>query len=157
MSLDPARRAIRAQRGVAAVEMALILPILIVLLAVPLYFGRVFWHYTVAQKAAHDAARYLTTAPLTQMRNPSQVGHAVAVAQAIVDAEIGELNPGPYRPTVAIQCDGVPCDGFIAPATIRVHIRMPMYDLFMSSVTEPQGGASGLLITADLTMRYAGN
>ncbi|MGZ8320168.1 MAG: TadE/TadG family type IV pilus assembly protein, partial [Telluria sp.] len=142
---------------VAAVEMAIMLPILIMLLAVPLYYGRVFWHYTVAQKAAHDAARYLISAPLTQMRNPAQVGNALAVANAIIDAELAELNPGPYQPVVTIQCNGVTCGGLIPPSTIRINIQIAMYDPLLSSMTERYVGAYGVLINADATMRYAGN
>jgi Flp pilus assembly protein TadG len=45
------------QRGVAAVEFAILVPLLLILLTAPLYIGRVLWHYTVIHKAAHDAAR----------------------------------------------------------------------------------------------------
>jgi hypothetical protein len=144
----------RQQRGIAAIELAIILPVMLLFLTIPLFFGRVFWHYTVAQKAAHDAARYLSGVSLAQMAAPSQVGHVVAVAQAIAAAEMSDLNPGPYSPVVTIQCDGITCDGFMMPAVIRVVVRMPMYDGIFSAFTSDIAGASGLLLTADVTMRY---
>lgn len=144
----------RHQRGIAAIELAVILPVMLLLLTIPLFFGRVFWHYTVAQKAAHDAARYLSGVSLAEMTAPAGIGHVVAVAQAIATAEMSDLNPGPYAPVVTIQCDGISCDGFIMPSTVRVVVRMPMYDGIFSSFTSDIVGVSGLLLTADVTMRY---
>lgn len=155
------RRAIRhprawGQRGVAAMELALILPLLLILLAVPLFFGRVFWHYTVAQKAAHDAARYFATVPLTQMRNPNQVGYAVEVAQAIVAEVTADLKPGPYPPVITVWCDSHICDGFSAPIKVNVIVRISMHDEIFPFVTASFMGEFGLPLTAGVTMRYAG-
>ena len=55
-----AQRGARRQRGIAAVELALVLPVLFILVMFPLYLGRVYWHYTAIQYAAQDAARYLS-------------------------------------------------------------------------------------------------
>lgn len=45
----------RRQRGIAALELALVMP---VLLTLPLYFGRLFWYYAALQKGAQNAVRY---------------------------------------------------------------------------------------------------
>lgn len=155
------RRAIRhprawGQRGVAAMELALILPILLIVLAVPLFFGRVFWHYTVAQKAAHDAARYFATVPVTQMRNPNQVGYAVEVARAITAEVTADLNPGPYPPVITVLCDGHICDGFSAPTKVNVIVRISMHDEIFPFITDAYLGGLGLPLTTEVTMRYAG-
>lgn len=154
MSLRLFRPARRLQRGIAAIELALILPVVLISLTIPLFLGRVFWHYTVAQKAAHDAARYLSGVSVIEMATPARISKVVAVAQAIVAAEMSDLNPGPYAPAVGIQCDGIPCDGFSIPATVRVIVRMPIYDTIFPAFTSEFIGTDGLLLTADVTMRY---
>lgn len=152
----PATRCARFQRGVAAVELAFILPVLVVLLAFPLYFGRVFWHYTAAQKAAQDAARYLSSVPLIDMKDPLRVGHAVAVARDIAEAETAELNPGPYRPSITVLCDGLSCAGFSTPTTVRVGVQLYMVDYFFYGITSVLFPDGGLALTADVTVHYVG-
>lgn len=155
------RRSVRAptpffERGVAAVEFALILPIMVAVLAFSLFFGRVFWHYTAAQKAAHDAARYLSSVPMLDMRTPTRAGNVVQVAQAIADAETAGLNPGPYRPVITVLCDGLTCAGFTPPTTITVGVQLAMFDETFYLVTSQVLGDSPLPLTASVTMRYVG-
>ena len=52
----PIRKPSLRGRGSVAVECAIVLPILLLLISGLLFFARVFWCYTVAQKAAHDGA-----------------------------------------------------------------------------------------------------
>ncbi len=49
---------IRDERGSALVEMALVMPILLLLLCGIVEFGRIFHAYIVVQQAARDAVRY---------------------------------------------------------------------------------------------------
>jgi hypothetical protein len=142
----------RQQRGIAAVELALLLPIFLALLSLPLYFGRVFWHYTVVQNAAQDAARYLSSVPQIEIKDPSQIGAVVAVAGAIIAAETAQLNPGTYAPTVAILCNGGVCGGFSIPLTVTVHIELLMEDVFFPNAT----GLS-VPIAADAAYPYVGH
>jgi hypothetical protein len=143
----------RRQAGVAAVEFAILLPLMFVLLSAPLFIGRVMWHYTVAQKAAHDAVRYLATVSEAEMRTPALITSAVAAARAIASAELAELNPGPYPPSVIILCDAAGCDGFTMPTTVRVTVRMEMHDPFFPTEF---GGDYGLFIAGDAQMSYLG-
>lgn len=145
----------RAARGVAAVEFAIMLPILIILLSAPLYIGRVMWYYTAAQKAAHDAAQYLSTVPDAEMRSPGLISSSTAVAGDLVAAELADLNGGgAYPPSVTIQCDGVSCDGYVAPTVVRVHVRMRVQDPFFGTAF---GGDEGILVSADSQMLYMGS
>lgn len=48
----------RAERGIAAVEMAILLPVLLLLLAGALDFGRSMHAYVTVSSAAHEAAVY---------------------------------------------------------------------------------------------------
>jgi len=50
------------QRGVALVELALVLTILLTLLAGMVEFGRTFWYYETLTRATRDAARSMSVA-----------------------------------------------------------------------------------------------
>ena len=154
-STSPAPR--RQQNGVAAVEFAIILPVLVLLLAFPIFFARVFMHYSVAHKAAHDAAVYLSNIPLAEMKDYSRSLDATEVASAIADEELGELRPGKgTRPVIQVQCDGGPC-GTFAPTDVTVHVRMRMYDDFFNYYTWDAVGSEGIQISVQATARYVGN
>lgn len=147
------------QRGIAALEAVLVLPLLLLLLAWITFFGRYFWHYTVAQKAAHDAARYLATVPQREMKTPGFGGGqapVTQVAQAIAVQETAELNPGPFPPSVMVSCQPLGCTGLSLPGKVRVLVVMQMTDDLFSPITSLVLGDDGLLLTADVTMLYVG-
>lgn len=48
------------QKGVAAVEMAIVLPLLVLVFTGMIEYGRLMWHYDVLAKATRDAARFLS-------------------------------------------------------------------------------------------------
>jgi len=52
----------RDERGVQLVELAIILPVVVVLFAATAEFGRYFYEYTTLAKASRVAVRYLVTA-----------------------------------------------------------------------------------------------
>jgi len=144
------------QCGVAAIEAALIIPIFVVLLTVPIYYARCFWHYTVAQKAAQDAARYLSQVSAAEMRAPALAQAAGNIALQIAQREMAELAPGSAISLPVVQCDYLPCGTVIGspPATVRVYITFSMYDDIFGVVN---AGRFGLIVTADISMRYLGN
>lgn len=146
----------RRQHGSAAVELAVLLPVLVAFLIFPFFFARYYWHYTVAQKAAQDAARYLSTITAQEMRSGPLSQAAAAAASEIAMAELAELNPGHASPSVSIYCDTLVCSGVGAaplPQTVKVHVAMDMFDL--SGVVDT--GQWGKPIRVDAEMRYAGN
>lgn len=147
----------RRQDGVAAVELALLLPILLVFLTIPIFYARAFWHYTVAQKAAQDATRYLATVPASEMMSKPLATAAGNLAIEIAKREMAELSPGSEILEPLAFCDTVVC-GFKAagtvPTTVRIYIQFGMYDQLFGSVDV---GWDGLPITADITMNYVGN
>jgi Flp pilus assembly pilin Flp len=150
----------RNQRGVAAVEFAFVLPILVLVIAITLLFGRIFWHYTVAQKAAHDAVIMLANATTLEIATPRPDGTAVGIAnlaKAVAVAEIAELNPGAVAPHVEVTCDGSDCIGDSVPLQVRVLVRMKMSDIFLGGLTDEVGGNEGVWIRADVRMPYVGN
>lgn len=145
-----------AERGAAAVEMALILPILLLLLALPFYLAKVFWCYTAMQKAAHDAARFLSTANPMEIRSLADDEAVVTgLAKAIVRAETAELNPIENQRTITVDCDLQAC-GNAVPQKVRVVVTMQIGDPIFNSFTSIFTGDEGLPLTADVTMRYVG-
>lgn len=154
------RRLPSLQRGVAAVELALILPVFVMLMTFSFYFGRVYLHYSVAERAAHDAARYLATVSQADMLTPGTGGAdapAVAVAREIVQTETDWLRPGPYPVEIYVDCDGFGCTGHKLPKKVRVAVRMYLYDSLFSAFTSDFGGSSGLELISDVRIPYAGN
>jgi Flp pilus assembly protein TadG len=157
MNRSPRQAKLRTQGGVA-VELACLLPLMIVLLAVPLLFGRVFWHYTVAQKASQDAVRFLAAANAAEIMTTNPDGTEVpvaAVARAIVLAEIAELRPGRSAPGIDVLCDGRGCFGAKIPRTVTVGVTMSMYDLALGGFTLEITGGRGITLEPVATTYYA--
>lgn len=147
---------IARQNGHVAVEAALLLLIIVYFLTYPVYYARCFWHYTVAQKAAQDAVRYLSQVSSAEMKSQGLARAAGDLALEIARREIAELAPGSTIATPIVQCDYLPCGSLIgkAPSTVRVFITFSMMD---NGFGEVASGRYGLVITADASMRYVGN
>lgn len=143
----------RRARGAVAVEMALVLPLLVLLVTTLIFFARFFWYYSVMQKSAHDAARFLSTASQVEMRT---TGAPIAlVARSIADAGTAVLVPAVDAMAIDVQCNFSTC-GFAVPTTVRVVIQTRMRDTIFGPLTSAFYGEDGLLLVADVTMRYAG-
>lgn len=139
------------QSGIAAVEFALVLLLLVLMLVVPLYLGRVMWHYAAIQKAAQNGARLLAAAPLVIMKDPNKAAYMTQLTRDIVWAHLEDLNPGQFPPTVDIQCNGISCNGFSSPTTVRVVVQAYMQDIFF-----PQSELMAITITGEATFAYLG-
>jgi len=149
----------RAEQGSVAVEMAFSLMILLLFLAVPLFFAQVFWYYSVAQKAAHDAARFLATAShleMTTLGNGDSDAPVSTLAKQIALAETDEIRPMLDARTIVVQCDLTQC-GWSVPQTVRVQVRIRISNQVLSGVTDYFTNGQGINLTADSTMNYAGN
>src|SRR5678815_3014390 len=59
----------RDERGVQLVELAVVLPLLLMLFAATAEFGRYFYEYTTAAKASRVAARYLVSKSVASATN----------------------------------------------------------------------------------------
>lgn len=152
-------RSRRMEKGSVAVEAAILLPVIILFLAVPIFLARVFWYYSVAEKAAHDGARFLSQVSRVEIQ--ASTGGAepgvAALAKAIVNAELAEIRPGLVGATPSVLCDGLICGGLSVPSTIRVAVQIRVRDDIFGFITDPLFGDAGMLLTADVTVRYAGN
>ncbi|MCD2518364.1 pilus assembly protein [Massilia sp. G4R7] len=153
------RRHRRKQRGGVAIEAAILLPVIILFLAVPLFLARIFWYYSVAEKAAHDGARFLSQVSRVEIQASSGGAEpgVAALAKAIVNAELAEIRPGLVGATPSVLCDGLMCGGLSVPSMVRVAVQIRVRDDIFGFVTDPFFGEDGLLLTADVTVRYAGH
>ncbi len=150
------RRTRKRQAGAAAIELALTMPILLSFLLFPMFYAMCYWHYTVAQKAAQDAARYLSTVPQSEMRTPALAEAAGEMAIEIARREIAELAPGSEIRAPYAYCGSDSCGGLARgdlPETVRVKLTFSVYDPFGLVDT----GWMGAEITANHTLRYVGN
>src|ERR1700693_5581299 len=55
-------RGLKDERGIQLVELAIVIPIFVMLFAATAEFGRYFYEYTTLAKASRAGARYLATA-----------------------------------------------------------------------------------------------
>lgn len=142
------------QRGSAAVEFALMLPCLAIALAPLILCARFMWHYTVAHKAAQDAARYMATVPVVEMRSRVLAPLASAVAVEIARRELGDLAPGEELPDAEVQCDSNSCGirAGIVPRTIKVTLVFYMHDPIFNTYL----GQYGLPIDVTVVTPYVG-
>lgn len=159
------RIALKRQQGSAAVEAALIIPLILVpLLAFILLLGRYFWYYTVAQKAVHDAALALATSSPADIRSFAASG----LALQIIRGETADLDASTTSTLgVTTECwFRVPANSaFVSPfacstnaplALVRTSVSMTVTDPFLSGITGPVLGSDGLTIMTGVTMRYVG-
>jgi len=117
----PKHKATRAQHGVAAVELAIIMCLTVFLLPTIFLFGRVFLQYNVLKQATQDAANHIASIPLAELRDADKVQAAGARAEemvrtAVTEAGISSASLG----TIRWSCDdGADC-GPLRPASITV-------------------------------------
>jgi cbb3-type cytochrome oxidase subunit 3 len=149
----------RPEQGSVAVEMAIILPIFLVLLAVPLFLAIVFWCYSAGQKAAHDGARYLSTATQAEMRTPGggfNEATVAATARWIAQQELEGILPFVDGIPIVIECNASTACGGSVPATVHVRVQINLHDTFFDSITMDSIGGTGMLMVSDVTLRYVG-
>lgn len=150
------RRFARDERGTQLVELALALPVLLILFAATAEFGRYFYTYTTLAKATRTGARYLTAAPVNGSRvNVTMDGEA---ARLVV---YGEPNPSTgVKPLVSglsasnVKISRAGGTGPI-PQTVKVEIinftYVPLFNLGKLA-----GGAAwaNVAVKPSTTMRY---
>lgn len=139
------------ERGAAAVEMAILMPVLLSMLVAPFFLAVYFWHYSAIYKTACSGARFLSTVSVREMNSPELSEAMAAQVQKLIDEGLADLHPA-ARPLVDIHCDGMTCgDG--PPREVLVRIRLRLFDNYFGNFYT---GDRGLLIQAVVRMRYVG-
>ncbi|HEX8117149.1 MAG TPA: TadE family protein [Pyrinomonadaceae bacterium] len=117
---DPSRfvkRLARSERGTQLVELAIVLPVVLMLIGASAEFGRFFYTYQTLSKATRAGARYLMTEPAAGTSDDkakslvvygNQSGTGTPVVSGLTGANIqvvrtGGSNAFPERVTVRIQ------------------------------------------------------
>lgn len=143
------------QRGIVAVELALIIPVIVLIVAVTLMFGRAFMQYGVLQKASNNALHYLSSLPAVEMTHAASGAIARATAtQMVLDAGAGAgFNP---LPVVYFTCIPGNCqtDG-VKPVTIQLNTEMAISDPFIPNLTSDLLGMFGVTyVDLQMTVFY---
>jgi Flp pilus assembly protein TadG len=95
------------ERGSIAVEAAIVLPVLLLFLGLPsVFLAFYFRQYSAAQKAVHDAALYLSTAPRIEMITAGPDGNpaALTLASTIAAREMAGLVPSGTSLNLGVSC-----------------------------------------------------
>jgi Flp pilus assembly protein TadG len=143
-------RLFKNERGTQLVELALVIPIFLVLFGATAEFGRYFYEYTTLAKASRAGARYLATAAV----NPSQD----TIAKNIVVYGNAAGNGSPVLPglttgnVVITRQGGVP----VLPQTVKVQIsnfqHQPIFDL--GKLTNIASLKMNVDVKPSVTMRF---
>ncbi|MYM25398.1 hypothetical protein GTP46_22470 [Duganella sp. FT135W] len=144
----------KRQGGMVALELALVLPVLLVLLSAVLYYGRLTYAYEVTQKAASAGARYLSSVAAVNMKNPVQAGQESNLAQTIVQTELAALSALGVSTAVEVDCDAISCAmlGGI-PNEVSVTIVVWVPNIFFGYLQE----LADQRLVIRRSMRYVGN
>jgi Flp pilus assembly protein TadG len=146
----------RRTRGVAVVEFALLLALLITILAGIVEFGRTFWYYDALSKATRNAARLMAVSGKATIAS-------VAVANAkqlVVDAASAAGVASFTTSNVTVTClDGTLADATCTDGTAPTGVRVQVtgYSIFLGSMVPFLVGASSsytVTITPATTMPY---
>jgi len=153
--------------GSVAIEMAIVLPLLLVFLGLPsLYLAFYFRQYSAAQKAAHDAALYLSTAPRVEMTTSGPDGSiaAVTLAKKIVEKELAGIVPASIPAVPDIYCVYRVAGGAATRPCTITYTKDSAHTLFQFNVSlgfnyvDPlTDTATTLLISPYVSVRYLGN
>jgi Flp pilus assembly protein TadG len=116
----------KAQAGVATVEFALVLTLLITLMAGIFEFGRAFWYYDALIKATRDGARFMSVQSKSTLTTAVSGGVAktkMQVTAAVTAAGVPDFTDA----NVSVTCLDIDfvdstCNNGIAPGGVRVQI-----------------------------------
>lgn len=147
----------RSQDGAVAVEAAVCIALVLVpLIYFVFLFGRFFWHYSVVNKAIHDAALYMAKAPIDEVRS----GAAKGLANYIIRQETADLD-STTRLESEVQCGYrasatskilrfMSCERSNAPYAVQVNTFMTVTNPFPSA----SGGSSDFQFLLTATMPH---
>ena len=140
----------RNERGVQLAELAIVLPIFLMLFGTTAEFGRFFYEYTTLAKGARAGSRYLVTAPVTADED------AIAKNIVVYGNPAGTGSPivaGLTTANVTItRAGGVPA----LPETVKVQItnyqHQPIFDL--GKIVKSNTLSMSIDVKPSVTMRY---
>ena len=148
-------RLARNERGVQLAELAIVLPLLVVMFAATAEFGRYFYAYTTLAKGARGGARYLAGACVksyedTNAKNIVVFGNAAGTGSPIL--------PGLAATNISIVRKDAAGNVVVAgvPQTVAVTVSgfnfQPVFDL--GGLMRNNGLSLNIALNPSVTMRY---
>jgi len=146
----------RNEQGTQLVELAIVLPVLLILFAATAEFGRYFYEYTTLAKAARVGTRYLVIAKVdcfeaTQAKKLVVYGNTAGTGAPLIE--------GLTTDHVSVTPNDSACDGGSPPAvppTITVSItgfkHQPLFDL--GGLMNNSAFSLNIDVKPSVTMRY---
>lgn len=144
------KRLARNERGVQLAELAIVLPLFLILFASTAEFGRFFYEYSTLAKAARSGARYLAAAEVS--------GNEDTRAKNIVVYGNPEGTGSPViKGLKAANVDIIRSGGTTTlPLTVKVQIKdykyQPIFDL--GALTKNPSLSLNVAVKPSVTMRY---
>lgn len=121
------------QRGAVAVEFALVIGVLLLIVSGIVEFGRVFWHYDALTKATRDGARLMSLVNRGQLGDEAGTKTAsnpvTAISIVSDEANAARLLTPLADGEIEVRCiyatgDWVPCVNRDPTDTVPVHVRV---------------------------------
>lgn len=144
------QRFIRNERGVQLVEVAIVVPIFLVLFGATAEFGRYFYEYTTLAKAARAGVRYLATNQVTPLNDDTAQNIVVYGSETATGTPI---LPNLQKTQVQISRQG---GSPILPQTVTIQIsgypHQPVFDL--GALTRIVGLTTNVEVKPSVTMRF---
>lgn len=135
----------RNQKGAALVELALVLPLLLVMTFVVTEFGRALYQYNTITKGVRDAVRYLTTqtpnsgSAVTAARNLVVYGTTTAgstpLARGLTTAMVNASWPAPTGTNPPIATVTVSVSGYAFQSIFATAFGLPFGTVPYSTIT----------------------
>lgn len=145
----------RAQRGLAMVELALTLPLLVLLMFAFAEFGRMLFQYNSMEQASRDAGRYVASQAWNSTLGTVQLSTAL-IAQTRNVAVYGvPANPNGYPAAAPGLTTGNVTVSAVGTDHVRVSIAYTFVPVIGSSIPALFGSSVplGLLLTSTVVMR----
>lgn len=147
----------KLENGVAAIEFALLLIPLLLIVAGVIEFGRTFWYYDALTKATRDGARLMSMADKDTITSTKVAANDMVVAAA----NNAKVSPALASGNVSVECLNASyavqtCVNGTAPANVRVTIvdfNVTIGD-WIPFITPTGTTTWGATLSPSTTMRY---
>ena len=140
----------RSERGTQLVELAIVLPVLVVMLGAAAEFGRFFYTYQTLAKATRTGARYLTTETANGKKDPTAENLVVYGNEAGTGAPVVTgLSPSQVQITRTGGTSAIP-----ERVTVKIvgYTYAPVFDL--GKLVGKKSLSLSIDVTLSTTMRY---
>jgi hypothetical protein len=130
-------KALTRQKGSAPVELIVVVMCVLTMLAMLVFFGRLFWYYGVLKSASVHGARIVAAAPPYTFANTASRNALLQMArQETENAAIASgLISGEVAGSASIECDGGDCRWPVPPQRVRAQFRVAFTDPFLPNFT----------------------